>query len=380
MEKIDYENLKKITVETQEELDAIPYDFAGRIYIESDRMITIRKKYLHKVIIKGNSSVIVSGDSVVNVMDTSHIVAQETAYVIAMNNSHVLAKGMSTVEAFNDSSIEAGDNAYVIARDNTHVIAKCNSYVSAWNNSSIKAYGNSNIAVHNSSNVVVRENSVVEAFGNSYIVAFNHSHVVAKSNTRVIARGNSHIKACENSYVEAFDNSYIEACENSNVKAIANAQIMNKQSNGKIQISGNARIVCMPKNINEFLDFYNIKHTDTKAVFYKAVHKTNEKNIFRSDCDSSFKYVIGKTKTEKCNTDITQDCASGIHISHLDWALNFGSDWDDLAIIECETKISDIVMPENTDGKVRTSEVKVLREVPLEECGTYGKILANSKK
>lgn len=33
-------------------------------------------------------------------------------------------------------------------------------------------------------------------------------------------------------------------------------------------------------------------------------------------------------------------------------------------------------MPTNTDGKVRTSKVKVLREVPLEECGVFGKIIA----
>ena len=69
-------------------------------------------------------------------------------------------------------------------------------------------------------------------------------------------------------------------------------------------------------------------------------------------------------------------CSSGIHIAHLNWALNFGSDFlDDMTIIEVETKIKDIVVPINTDGKVRTSEVKVLREVPLSECGLYGQML-----
>lgn len=43
--------------------------------------------------------------------------------------------------------------------------------------------------------------------------------------------------------------------------------------------------------------------------------------------------------------------------------------------IEFGTKIEDIVLPENSNGKVRTSKVKVIREVPLEECGAYGKIL-----
>ena len=55
--------------------------------------------------------------------------------------------------------------------------------------------------------------------------------------------------------------------------------------------------------------------------------------------------------------------------------MNYGSDWNNLAIIEVETKIENIVMPINTDGKVRTNEVKVIREVPLNECGLYGQII-----
>ena len=50
-----------------------------------------------------------------------------------------------------------------------------------------------------------------------------------------------------------------------------------------------------------------------------------------------------------------------------------------IGTIECEVKIDDIVMPTNTDGKVRTSKIKVIREVPLEECGVYGKILAKKR-
>lgn len=59
--------------------------------------------------------------------------------------------------------------------------------------------------------------------------------------------------------------------------------------------------------------------------------------------------------------------------------MNFGEYWNNLAIIKVETKIKDIVLPQNTDGKVRTSEIKVLEEVPLEDCGVYGKILAKRR-
>lgn len=111
----------------------------------------------------------------------------------------------------------------------------------------------------------------------------------------------------------------------------------------------------------------------------KAVRK-DEKGVYRSDWSFDFTYEIGKKKKEKCDPDVNDNCSYGIHISHLNWALNFGNNWSNLAILEVETKISDIVLPKNTDGKVRTSEVKVLREVPLEECGVYGKMLAKRRK
>lgn len=134
----------------------------------------------------------------------------------------------------------------------------------------------------------------------------------------------------------------------------------------------------MPKSIFEFMDFYGVKHTKTKAMFYKAVHKQD--GIYKSSYNRSYSYKIGETKKEECDPSAQNACGKGLHIAHLDWALRFGERWGDLAILEVETKISDIVMPTDTDGKVRTSELKVLREVPLEECGVYGKILGRRRK
>ena len=130
----------------------------------------------------------------------------------------------------------------------------------------------------------------------------------------------------------------------------------------------------MPKSIHEFMDFYGIKHTKKKATFYKAVHKVDGKYL--SDHDEDFEYVIGEVKkNDDINTDVNDDCGRGIHISHLAWAVDYGRDWSDLAIIEVEATINDIVMPVDTNGKVRVQQVKVLREVPLSECGLLGKIL-----
>jgi len=285
---MDYSTLSEITVKTQAELDAIPLDFKGRIYIDGGKpynRIIVRNKYYY--------------------------------CVVACDNSSVEARG--------NSSVEAWDNSSVVARENSSVVARGNSSVEAWDNSSVVACDNSSV------------------------VAWDNSSVVACDNSSVVAR------------------------ENSSIVANANAQIVDRSCGHKIKISGNARIVYMPKSIIEFCDFYGIKHTKTKATFYKAVRKDGD--MYFSDYDSDFIYEVGKTKSEKCDDNKSENCGQGIHIAHLNWALNYGVGWDNLAILEVETKLTDIVLSNNSDGKVRTSQVKVLREVPLEECGVYGKII-----
>ena len=212
---------------------------------------------------------------------------------------------------------------------------------------------------------------------NSSVVARGNSSVVARENSSVVAWGNSSVEAWGNSSVVAWENSSVEAWENSNINGCGNAQIANNLTTGKIQISGNARIVYMPKTIHEFMDFYGVKHTKTKATFYKAVHKEGE--IYHSCYDNAFTYALNAVVKNKCDKNTSKNCSFGIHISHLDWALRFGDGWSDLAILELETDIDDIVLPKNSDGKVRTSKATVTREVPLSECGVYGKTLAKRR-
>ena len=269
MKKINYSKLEEITVKNQEELNDIPLDFKGRIYIKFgtySNPAIVRNSYYYSV--------------------------------RACDNS--------TVEAYDNSTVEACDN------------------------STVEAY----------------DNSTVRACGNSTVRAYN----------------NSTVRACDNSTVRAYNNSTVEAC--------GNVQVLNRQFDGKINVKGNARIVHDPENINEFIDFHGIEHTKTTATFYKAVRKDSN-GIYRADRDKNFIYEIGKYKTEKCDSNVKEDCSYGIHISTLNWALNFGKNWNNLAILEVKTKISDIVLPEGSDGKVRTSKVKVIREVPLEERHQY---------
>ena len=90
---------------------------------------------------------------------------------------------------------------------------------------------------------------------------------------------------------------------------------------------------------------------------------------------------MGELITEpECGTDVRENCGKGIHVSHLNWALDYGRGWSDLAILALEVEIKDIIMPINSDGKVRVPKAKVIREVPLSECGLYGKILERKIK
>ena len=183
---IDYSKLNDITVKSQDELDAIPLDFKGRIYIQFGTYYNpaiVRNKYYRTVVARDNSS----------------------------------------VEAWDNSSVEAWDNSSVVAWDNSSVVACGNSSVVAWGNSSVVAW----------------------------------------------------------------DNSSVVACGNSSVEARGNTQVVDRLRGGKIEITGNARIVHMPKTIDEYCSFYGIKRTKKKGKFFKAVHKSDTGEYY-SDKDWDF--------------------------------------------------------------------------------------------
>ena len=210
--------------------------------------------------------------------------------------------------------------------------------------------------------VEARDNSSVVAWDNSSVVAWDNSSVVALDNSSVVARDNSSVVARENSSVEAWGNTQVVCC--------------NDEHN--IAVRGNARIVYNPKNITEYLDHYGIPQSDGTVKLYKAVHKRNDR--YFSDKMGDFEYAIGEVAiADSLTADPNVDCGHGIHISYKEWAVYFGKEWLDLAILEVEADISSIIVPLNGSGKVRTDKVLVLREVPLEECGLLGKILAKKQ-
>ena len=227
--------------------------------------------------------------------------------------------------------------------------------------------------------VVAWGNSSVVARGNSSVEAWGNSSVVAWGNSSVVAWGNSSVEARESSSVEAWENSSVVARGNSSVVANGNTQVVDSTRSHDIEISGNARIVYNPQNAVEYLQHYGIEQADGKVKLYKAVHKCDGR--YFSDHDNSFEYTIGKeAAADHLDTDTGHDCGSGIHIAHKAWVLDYGRCWKDLAIIEVEADVSRIVVPKDYTGKVCTDKVKVIREVPLEECGLLGKILAKNRK
>ena len=203
--------------------------------------------------------------------------------------------------------------------------------------------------------VVAWENSSVEAWENSSVEARENSSVVARGNSSVVARGNS------------------------SVEARGNAQVVDETRNGDVSVSGNARIVYNPRNINEYLKHHGIEETNGKVRLFKAVHKRN--NEYVSDHNGEFTYTIGEeAQADNLDTNNLEDCGHGIHMAYKEWCVDYGREWKDLAILEVEAEVSGIVVPLGGCEKVRAEKVLVLREVPLEECGLLGKILAKRMK
>ena len=111
----------------------------------------------------------------------------------------------------------------------------------------------------------------------------------------------------------------------------------------------------------------------TPTVLWSSTlrHKRNGKYI--SNFDNKTEFVVGEWKEEKdisTNPDLTH--VKGLHIASMEFAQHFGNNWNDVAILEVETNIHDVIIPDAKD-QVRTSRFKVVREVPFEEMGDWGR-------
>ncbi len=129
--------------------------------------------------------------------------------------------------------------------------------------------------------------------------------------------------------------------------------------------------------VDKFLEEYEKWFNQRKPVvpdkatriFYKAVRKVDGKYI--SAWDNLTEYIPGQYLETAMDKNPDRVAVKGIHVASLEFAQHYGDTWDNVAILELEVDIHDIVVPDAKD-QLRASRVKVLREVPFEEMGEWG--------
>jgi hypothetical protein len=155
------------------------------------------------------------------------------------------------------------------------------------------------------------------------------------------------------------------------------------------------------QRVEEYIAKFNVEHDDDAVYLYKAVNLDGT-NKYQSD--NKITYELGKVYTEKCDRDINNSCSKGLHAATYDKAIEFGKDrvltitsnantYDSTIMLSpggltwtanssiinpsiiykkpnfrlFKVKIFKkyIVVPENTDGKIRCSQMEILEEVKL---------------
>lgn len=125
----------------------------------------------------------------------------------------------------------------------------------------------------------------------------------------------------------------------------------------------------------KYTEWFNHRSTngyqsEIMATYYKAVRKKNGKYI--SNYDDKTEYVVGEEMSVKTDTNPDSVAVKGLHVASLEFAKRFGAGWKDVAILEVKANIHDVIVPDALD-QVRVTRLKVVREVPFEELGEWGR-------
>jgi hypothetical protein len=275
--------MSEIIVKTQKELDEIPLNYNGYIYIEGG---TYSDPLILKVRFK-QAYIYVRGQAVISMSDSSTVESMS---------------GSSTVKSMYDSS-------------------------------TVKSmYGSSTVESMSGS-------STVESMYDSSTVESMYCEAM--------------VSACGTNKITCHGNNIIRIKERNKDKV---SLVMNNESH----------LIIIPEFKPTFEDYrkrYPIEVKDGIAKMYKAV-KSDDGYFAKND----YEYKIGEKHEHECDQQKDDSCSFGLHVSHKQWAINFGSSYGDkLALLECEVPIDKIVVCKDCDGKVRTSELVVIREVPKEE-------------
>lgn len=243
------------------------------------------------------------------------------------------------------------------------------------------------IYAKNNCSIDCRTDTIINASDNSTIIAIDCASYI-KDNAKINA---------VHGQVTVYSDKAVIISQNAEVKVKRSVKSVNMQAiQSTIYLHSKCNINKIVKdNFTQFIfyDCYYENNCDNayidprtylndNRIYYKCVRKT-EDGIYHSLYDNDFTYSIGDIITpDHFNSNLEVECGPGIHVATLEWALGhyyFYS--DNVVVLEVEVpEDAEIVVPYASTGKLRTSRVKVLREVSIEECGLLGEIYSKFKE
>lgn len=363
-----------IIANSQEELDSIPLEFDGIIYIKfgtPTNPAILRNKYKFPC----------------RVGDEHGVYTYNNSNLIAFGNAYVRAYNESRIEAFNDSSIVSFNKSFVKAYEHSTAIS--------YDESCVRATGYSKVTSHDKS-MVIGYNTEIFAYNQSKVISFKNCLVSANDMVVVIAKDNSHVLLQDKSCLESYDQSIINVYGASNIKAHDKSTInmigrgvdtyievydyadivMDVNDDINVVLNDNARIINNPKDIFDFMKMHKIQcdNTDTDnpiATFYIVTLDNYTE-------DYALVYEPGKIITDSNESGNRRS----FNVHPLKCALKefegMNYDASSIKLIECEVNVKDIkgfIHSNITDGFAITSKYKMVRECSLTEFSEYSRIL-----
>ena len=146
---------KVIVVETQLDIDKIPTEYDGKIFINGGSMqspIKVRIRYIQKPIAINNSFV--------RVMGNARLLAEDTVTVYAYHNTRITASGSCTVFIYDNATATCHGSCIIIA------MGKAKAY----------AFG--------FCNVILKDMSICRASGNTNVLGFHKTRSYLRQESR----------------------------------------------------------------------------------------------------------------------------------------------------------------------------------------------------
>jgi len=114
----------------------------------------------------------------------------------------------------------------------------------------------------------------------------------------------------------------------------------------------------------QYCKWFGVQVRDGHAILYKVVGLDNTPYFYSA---AGVTYEVGKEYTTGVDKNIHEDCSYGIHAAPLSVCLQMAGElqWGtEFKVYEVSIPLDSMVVPYGTEGKVRTSRMKVLRELP----------------